>query len=158
VATLERIHFILGLHQEVVGQYNHYTHLLRELMQLEAQVEITERSLRVMRDHMLEAIQDCECPEGELPEGTAEMFHHMRFIGRRAAEACLEVLREKKTLTVNELLEELNQGMFRFRTASPEREINAALLRQPHVKREDDRWIYVGPAEEKPSEKEVTAA
>src|SRR5262249_1895110 len=56
-------------------------------------------------------------------------------------------LREHKRLTREELLEELNHGMFRFRTSSPLREIHAALLRHPHVKKTGHTYIWNAPPE-----------
>ena len=156
--TLERTAYVRGLFTEFREQFTRYHGMLKELLELEARVEMSERALRMMRAHVVEAVEECECKPDELPKDAEIILQGTRFVGRRVADACLEVLREKKRLTMAELLTELNGGQFRFRTNSPEREINAALLRQPNVRREDEYWVYERPAVVKPRRPKETAA
>ena len=71
----------------------------------------------------------------------------VRFVGMRLVDACVTVLQEHRKLTPVKLLDAINEGTFRFRTNAPLREIHAALLRHPHVKREGNYYLWSGPKE-----------
>lgn len=81
-----------------------------------------------------------------LPKEWRARLQLSRFVGARLADACLMILRERKKITHEELVDALNVGGFRFRTTSPAREIHAALLRQPkNVERLDEGgWKWIG--------------
>lgn len=143
--TMERTAFMNGLYSELVEQYERYSVLLNQLLELEARVDVAEKSLKLVRDALLDAVRECGFEDATPPQEYGDMLFHMRFIGMRAAEACLEILRTHGEISMADLLQHLNYGMFRFKTGSPEREIYAALLRQPNVTRDGDRWIYASP-------------
>ncbi len=106
-------------------------------------LEVCERALQGTRDHLLAVLAH---DQEELPVNWREVLDRARFVGMRTADACLEVLRERSPISTEDLLSELNAGMFRFNTPFPLREIHAALMRHPHVKRDGDCWTYEPPA------------
>jgi hypothetical protein len=134
--------FLRGLHGEFVEQVNRYHGLTAHLLELEARVELAEKQLCLTRDHFKMVI---EKTEGAIPHDWETVLKQVRFVGVRIADACVALLSERKKMTPVELLDALNRGMFRFRTNTPLREIHAALLRQQHVKRIGDVWIWEGP-------------
>ncbi len=140
--SVERRSFVNGLFKELSEQLLHYHDVLGEMFELQARVEVNERSLKATRDHLLAVLSEAG---EETPENWDKVLHQVRFLGMRLADACLEVLKERGNLTVDELRDELDHGMFRFRTPSPLREMNAALLRHPNIRREDDRYVYEPP-------------
>ncbi len=149
--TLERRAFVEGLFHELDEQLRRYSGLIDKLFQLEARVQVNERTLKATRDHLLAALNDVG---EEVPDNWESVLCRVRFLGMRLADACVEILKERGSVTMEELREELDNGMFRFNTPTPMREINAALLRQQHVRREGDRWVYESPASEEGKEKE----
>ena len=69
-------------------------------------------------------------------------IHAVRFLGLPIGEACRWVLDAFGSATTEELVDYLAQGGFQFRTAVQAREVHAALLKQPWVKkdRKSGRW------------------
>jgi hypothetical protein len=114
--------------------------LVRQTSDLQGRLAIAERNLRLSREY-LKVIMG-ETGE-EVPGDCQKVLNRIRFVGTRLGDACLQILQDKRSVTSQEMLDELNSGQFRFRTGSPLREINAALLRQPRAKRDGDRWMYV---------------
>jgi hypothetical protein len=142
--TLERQAFLDGLFQELDGQLHRYLELVGQLATLQARLDIIEHSLQVTRDHVRDVLRRSV---DEVPPNWQQTLARVRFVGVRLGDACVEILRKRESLTAQDILNELNSGQFRFRTGSPLREITAALLRQPRVKRREDRWVYVPEAE-----------
>ena len=139
--TIEADSYLQGLHKEFNDQVNKYQQLTRELLSLEARVELAEKTLCLTRDHLTMAIANTECAA---PRDWNKTLRMVRFAGVRLADACISLLQEHKKLTQGELLDALNLGSFRFRTNSPLREIHAALLRHPFVKKTGQTWIWTG--------------
>ncbi len=137
--TLERRGFVDGLFMELHSQLHHHIELVEQMATLQARIEITERNLALTRDHLLVVLSRSD---DAVPPNWQTVLAQVRFVGVRLGDACLEVLKEHPTLTTQELLDALNRGQFRFRTGAPLREINAALLRHPRIKRVDDRWYF----------------
>ncbi len=142
-ATLERRAFVNGLLDELYDQVRRYARITTELEEARGRLEVCERALRGTRDHLLAVLAH---DQEELPVNWREVLDRARFVGMRTADACLEVLREHSPISTEDLLSELNAGMFRFNTPFPLREIHAALMRHPHVKRDGDCWTYEPPA------------
>lgn len=132
--------YLHALYQEFHEQTLKYRGLTRELLNLEARVELAEQTVRLTRDHLAAAIERSDSTD---PIDWLSIFNQFRFVGVRLAEACLTLLKENRRMTAQELVIGLNQGLFRFRTSSPMREIHAALLRQSSVKKEDQHWVWV---------------
>lgn len=145
--TIERGAYLQGLYDELKDQLRRYVGMLSEYHNLQGRLEVSERTVKTTRDHLLNSLgEHIEGNFEDLPEDWAETLRHVRFIGTRASDAILYVLREHKhPLTSDQLLDALNECQFRFRTPTPLREINAALMRQPYIRREGDLWIYDPP-------------
>ena len=137
--SLERHKFVDGLYAEFDRHYHYYLRLVGQTLELQGRLNVAERNLVMTRDYLMTMLGETE---EEVPEDWDAVLKKIRFVGVRLGNACLEILAEKKSLTTDDLQRHLNTGQFRFRTGSPLREIHAALLRQPKVKREDDRWVY----------------
>jgi len=143
--TTEATAFLGGLFGEFKEQTQKYHHLTAHLLSLEAQIELAEKTLCLMRDHLAMTINTTE---GAVPNNWEKELHKVRFVGVRLADACRALLQEKKRLTPNQLLDGLNDGMFRFRTNSPLREIHAALLRQSFAEKRGEAYVWVGKPEQ----------
>lgn len=155
--THESTAYLEGLFQafrEHVAEYNRLTAML---LQLEARIELAEKTLSLTRDHFAMTINHTE---GAVPHEWDKVLANVRFVGVRLADACVALLKEgkNKKLTPEELLTQLNSGMFRFRTNSPLREIHAALLKQSSVKRSGAYWAWTGTAEQMPLRLRVVKA
>ena len=140
--TIEVDGYVDGLYKEFHSQAHRYMELTRHFMEVEARVELAEKNLCLTRDHLAAAIARID---NATPRDWKKTFASVRFVGYRLADACVKLLRERKKLTSQQLLEALNNGMYRFRTNTPLREIHAALLRQQYAKRQGDTWIWRGP-------------
>lgn len=143
--TNESISYLSGLYQAYEKEINNYLSLGAQLMALEARVELAEKTLILTRDHFALAIQRTE---GAAPHNWTETLARARFVGSRLSEACIELLKEYKKLTLEQLLDGLNSGQYRFRTNTPLREIHAALLKQPGVERVGNALVWIGGEEE----------
>jgi hypothetical protein len=145
--TIEATYFLGGLFSEFRIQVKRYKALTAELMQLLARIEITEKTLCVIRDHLAMTV---ESTDTAMPHDWKPILDSVSFVGVRLVDACSTLLQARKRLTQKEIINELNNGMFRFRTNSPIREIHAALLRHPTVTRDGDCWVWTGedPAEQ----------
>lgn len=147
--THEATSYLQGLFQAFRQQTRHYAALTQELLSLEARIELAEKNLCLTRDHFKMTIENTD---NAAPNDWDAIFKTVRFVGVRLVDACATLLQESKhqKLTPEELLSGLNFGTFRFRTNSPLREIHAALLKHPSVKRTDDAWVWTGTAEQIP--------
>ena len=139
--SLERQAFVDGLFHELDTQLHHHLKLVEQYSRLSAQIMISERTVRMTRDHLNWVLTRSE---DAVPLGWNEVLAKVRFIGMRLGDACMRLLEEYGTLTSDEMRKKLDMGQFRFRSGSPLREINAALLRQSNVKKEEDRWTLKG--------------
>lgn len=143
IPSVERMGYVEGLLRELDSQTKHHIHLVQQLAELQARTDISERNLRLTRDHLLSTL---ESTKEDVPLNWREATSRVRFVGARLGDAAMEVLKSRPTpLSVGELEAALNEGQFRFRTGHPKREIHAALLRQRAAQRnpEDDTWEYV---------------
>ena len=143
--STESSSYLGGLFQELHEQTNKYQRLTQELLNLEARVALAEKTVCLTRDHMSLEIEQSD---SSAPNDWAAILNKFRFVGIRLADACMAILKENRKMTPQEILVELNKGMYRFRTSSPLREIHAALLRQSLVTKEDQYWVWTGGEEE----------
>ena len=140
--TTESTAFLSGLYQEFLEQSRRYHDMNAHLLEMTAKVELAEKQICLTRDHLLMVAQRTE---GAIPQDWNKTLQSVRFVGVRLADACVALLRERRKLKHQELLDALNLGMYRFRTNTPFREIHGALLRQRQVKRTDEGWEWIGP-------------
>ncbi|HKV23285.1 MAG TPA: hypothetical protein VJN93_01725 [Candidatus Acidoferrum sp.] len=143
--SMESTSFLGGLYCELHEQVHKYQALTRELLSLEARIELAEKQLCLARDHFAMTIDKTE---SALPNDWQKIFQSVRFVGLRLADACQALLQEKKKLTPQQFLRGLNEGMFRFRTNSPLREIHAALLKQTWANKVGDSYVWMGNPEQ----------
>ncbi|MGA7851086.1 MAG: hypothetical protein WCA13_18445 [Terriglobales bacterium] len=136
-----------GLFKDFTEQFERYQGLNRHIMELEARLELAEKTLCLTRDHLAMALKSTEGSENRLQEFLKQSAK-VRFVGMRLTDACTAVLQEHRKLTPAKLLDAVNEGTFRFRTNAPLREIHAALLRHPHINREGDYYVWTAPKEE----------
>ena len=137
--TVEREAFVQGLFQELNDQTQKYVSLSAQVSKLHAQLMIVERNLRLTREHLDSVLRRTD---EAVPADWEQSLRNVRFVGTRLGDACVQILREHGSLTLDQILGELNHGQFRFRSGAPLREINAAMLRLADITREDDRWVY----------------
>jgi hypothetical protein len=143
--TTEATAYLSGVFREFHKQSDRYNQLTAQLLSQEAQIELAEKTLCLTRDHLAMMI---EKTEGAKPNDWSKVLREVRFVGVRLADACGVLLQEHKRLTPEQILGGLNDGMFRFRTNSPLREIHAALLRQSFAKKVGTSYVWVGSAEQ----------
>jgi len=146
--TLESTAYLDGLLRDFHNHVVRYHELARHAMEIEAHMEIAEKTLILTRDHMEMALKNSEGDQRTRLQEWKSQSAKVRFVGVRLVDACITVLRESRKITPQRLLDAINQGAFRFRTNAPLREIHAALLRHPDVRREGDYYIWDAPAEE----------
>ena len=139
MSTMESMSYVHGVYDAFHKQVNDYQTLTDKLLRLEGQIVLAEKQVQVARDHLCMVIE--KTPTA-LPPDWDKTLGTVRFVGVRLAEACLQLLRDQSPMTTEDLVEGLNHGMYRWRSHSPARELNAAMLRQKSVKREEDNWIY----------------
>lgn len=144
--TLEPWAYLQGVYDEFTGQRERHSGLIAHLMEVQAKVELSEKNLTTTRDHLAALLENAEVPT---PKEWTEALAGVRFVGSRLADACVAVLREHRRLTFEQLLGKLNFGGYRFRTTSPLREIHAAVLRHPHIKRDGELWTWAGPEKDR---------
>jgi hypothetical protein len=143
--SMESTSFLGGLFCELHEQVHKYQGLTQELLSLEARIELAEKQLCLARDHFEMTIDKTE---SALPNDWQKIFQSIRFVGVRLADACQVLLQERKKLTPQQFLRGLNDGMFRFRTNSPLREIHAALIKQPWQNKVGDSYVWMGNPEQ----------
>ncbi|MHB8413718.1 MAG: hypothetical protein ACYDDI_17515 [Candidatus Acidiferrales bacterium] len=143
--TTEATAFLSGLFREFQQQTRKYQQLTFQCLSLEAQLELTEKTLCLTRDHLAMTI---EKTDNALPHDWENALQKVRFVGVRLADACRKLLQEQGKMNPEQLLEGLNEGMFRFRTNSPLREIHAALLRQTFAKKTGPSYVWIGDPDE----------
>jgi hypothetical protein len=139
--SVEANAYLDGLFQEFHRQEQQYLQLTAALHSLEARIELAEKTLSLTRDHLAMTISQTD---SATPRDWSRTFKGVRFVGVRLADACMALLQERKKMTPEELLLALNEGMFRFRTNSPQREIHAAMLRQNFAKKQGEQWVWIG--------------
>jgi hypothetical protein len=146
--TLESSAYLEGLFQDFDQQMIRYRSLTANLMGLEARLDLAEKTLTLTRDHLKIALQDTEGSRN-YHERFLRQSAQVRFIGMRLSDACEQVMAEHKKMTTEKLLDAINEGTFRFRTKSPLREIHAALMKHPHIRRVGNYYIWAGPKEDR---------
>jgi hypothetical protein len=145
--TVEANAFIQGLFDEFRRTASKYEDLTKLHFEIEARIEMTEKTLCLMRDHLAMSIASAE--HAATPHDWEPLFKEVRFVGVRLVDACMTLLQEQGKMKPEELLLGLNGGMFRFRTNSPLREIHAALLKQKRrVRKILDTYVWVGGGEQ----------
>lgn len=140
VAPREKLEYLGTLRDEFDDQAKRYEGIMLTLRQLEFKAEVAEKHLCVARDHLLLALDE---NPGMVGEDWEKVLKRVRFVGRRLADACVELLRENTTMTTSELISGLRSGMFRFKGAAPLREVHAAVMRHPNIKRDGDTWRWI---------------
>jgi hypothetical protein len=145
--ALEATSFLSGLFEEFQEQKARYAHMTGSLLSMEARIELAEKTLCLTRDHLAMSI---EKTDSAVPHDWTDILNSVRFVGMRLADACMTLLQEHGKMTPKEICTALNNGMFRFRTNSPLREIHAALLRQQSAKRVGNAWVWTGTKEQIP--------
>lgn len=143
--SIEAEAYLQGMFQELNRQRHQYLELTRMLRNIEARIELAEKTLSLTRDHVMLTVAETD---SALPRDISAVMRGVRFVGVRLVDACMSLLQECKKMTAEKLLMELNEGMFRFRTNSPQREIHAAMLRQSFAKKEGEYWIWIGKTEQ----------
>ena len=147
--TLESTLYMQGIFDAFREKKKEYVGLTAHLHQIEGQIDLAEKTLSLTRDYLAMAVKQTK---HAAPHDWDTVLKSVRFVGVRLADACAVLLQESssKKLMPEKLLEGLNDGMFRFRTNSPLREIHAALLKQASVKRVGQQWTWVGNSEQLP--------
>ena len=146
LGTLETNAYLAGLVQDLQENFNKVIQLTAHLRQTEARMELAEKHLCLTRDHLALAIAEAE---DFSPSDWEGLFEKTRFVGVRLADACAVILQDRKKLVPEELLRALNHGNYRFRTSAPLREIHAALIKHPHVERDQEgNYVWTAPREE----------
>jgi hypothetical protein len=146
-STTEVDSYLSGLFKEFFDQLKRYSELTNELMSLEARIELSEKTVCLTRDHLAMAIENSD---SRMPQDWEKTLSLARFVGSRLVDACQVLLREHKRMHPEELRDQLNIGMFRFRTSAPLREIHAGLLRQSFAVKTDGVWVWSGEQEPLP--------
>jgi len=145
--TLETGAYLDGLFNDFAEQVNRYKALTGHRMEIEARLELAEKTLCLTRDHLEMALQTTEGSESRFYKFRKDSAK-VQFVGMRLVDACTAVLKEHRKMTPQKLLDAVNEGTFRFKTNAPLREIHAALLRHPNVRREGPSYVWDGPKEE----------
>lgn len=144
--SLERYEFVTGLFEELHEQLTrHLTHV-KDLSRAQGRIEVGERALVATRDYLLSILETTA--DEHVPEDWRDILDQVQFIGVRLGVACTDLIERHGPLTIEELHARLNDGQFRFRTSTPLREINAALIRNSRARKEGERWVYVRPTED----------
>ena len=142
--TLESGAYLKGLFKDFEEQVSRYKGLTGHLMEIEARLQLAEKTLCLTRDHLEMALATTEGSEDRAKEFKRQSAK-VRFVGMRLTDACTTVLKEHGKMTPAKLLDGVNEGTFRFKSNAPLREIHAALLRHPDVKREGNFYIWNAP-------------
>jgi len=143
--TLETSAYLNGLSADLEENLKRVIGLTKHLREIEARMELAEKHLCLTREHLAMAIREAE---DVVPANWGQLFARTRFVGVRLADACAAVVQERKKLGPDELLRALNNGNYRFRTSAPLREIHAALLKHPHVERDQSgNYVWTAPRE-----------
>ena len=109
-----------------------------EAERLERGVAQGERRLAAAGKHLLSALE----AEGiDAPAGWRDALLRARMAGASAGEACAILLEEHGPATTAGLKTMLERSGFRFRSATPLREIHAALIRNARVRRDGALWV-----------------
>jgi hypothetical protein len=143
--SVESDAYLQGLFEELHRQVHQYLQLTQTLRNIEARIELAEKTLSLTRDHLATTIHQTD---SATPRDWQSMFDSVRFVGVRLADACMVLLQEQKKMSPEELVVHLNKGMYRFRTNSPQREIHAAMLRQSFARKSGEHWIWIGHPEQ----------
>lgn len=141
MTTMEATSYVHGVYKQFGKLVQEYQGLTAHLLELQGRILLEEKQLQVARDHLCMVIETT--PGCVPPPQWDTTLRSVRFVGLRLADACLQVLKEYKEMTTEELINALNHGMYRWRSSSPARELNAAMLRQKNVKRQEDKWYYI---------------
>ena len=152
--SAEATSYLQGMFQEFYTQVAKYEQQTQELHSLEGRIELTEKTLSLIRDHLAMAVENTD---SATPRDWSQTLGSVRFVGVRLADACMALLQENKKMSPHEIMVGLNKGMFRFRTSSPLREIHAALLRQTFANKVGQSWVWTGIANQLPLRLRVMA-
>jgi hypothetical protein len=144
--TYETDSYLEGVYSALHENFQTYHGLIKQELMLQARLELAEKTVCLHRDHLVLSVAQAECATA--PSKWQPLLNMIRFVGVRLVDACMTILQEKKKLTPEQLLVELNNGMYRFRTSAPLREIHAALMRESRVKKTDDCYVWVGGGEQ----------
>jgi len=107
--TTESTAYLQGLAAEFAQQASRYHELTAHHRELEARVELAEKTLSLMRDHLAAMVNKTEFA---LPMTGTRRCARSAFVGLRPVDACVELLRERKKMTGAEMVAALNLGCF----------------------------------------------
>lgn len=142
VITSEIDAYVRGVFATFRENVAQYQSLNRHEHEIQARLELSEKTLCLTRDHLIDTLKQVE---GTVtPKDWQPLLNDVQFVGVRLVDACLTLLRQHGKMSSEELLTALNGGMFRFRTTSPLREIHAAMLRQRKAKKIGNEYVWSG--------------
>lgn len=135
-----------GVFKEFKAQAESYTDVLRQLAELEGRLQMMQSTISRARAAFAEHVggwNDTSNPyETKIPKDWQDVWASIRFVGKRLGDAAVEVLQEsQEPLDTHSIRWKLTYGGYRFRTANPDREVHAALLRVRDAERLGDKWI-----------------
>jgi hypothetical protein len=134
--------FTIQLFATFHGTFANYNELLAAEREIQARLETAEKTVALTRDHLLDSLRNAD--DAAPPEEWKSLLDGVRFVGVRLVDACLTLLQEQGRLGSEGLLERLIAGGFRFRTASPLREIHAAMLKQQAARKAGNEYLWLG--------------
>jgi hypothetical protein len=134
--------FTIQLFATFHGTFAKYNELLAAEREIQARLETAEKTVALTRDHLIDSLRNAD--DAATPDEWKPLLDGVRFVGVRLVDACLTLLQEHGRLGSNGLLERLVAGGFRFRTASPLREIHAAMLKQQTARKAGNEYVWLG--------------
>ena len=131
---------------EIVAQEKLAWDLARiALAKAKNEYEFVERRLILAKDRLWLEFQDPKAPfEGPLPRDLDETTNSVQYLGMPLKAACKWVLGAWMAATAEEIADRLEEGGFQFKGHVPEREVHAALLKQPWARKNQSTgmWEY----------------
>ena len=143
--SVEADAYLQGLFQELHRQGQQYMQYTEQRHNLEARLELAEKTLSLTRDHLAMTIRRTD---SATPRDWTHTLERFRFVGVRLMDACMALLQEKKKMTADELLAALNKGLFRFRTNSPQQRSTPPCCVRPSRKKNGSHWVWTGKVEQ----------
>src|SRR2546425_984880 len=101
IQTTESTAYLRGLYAEFETQVVRYHELTAHMRELEARVELAEKTLSLTRDHLAAMIDKTEFAA---PKDWAKTLNTVRYVGVRLMDACVGLLRTQGKLTLQEMV------------------------------------------------------
>ena len=86
--TLESNAYLSGMLNEFQAEVGHYQELSGKIMEFEARLELTEKKLSLIREHLAMAIRTTEGSHSSMFAQFVDMSSKVRFVGVRLVDAC----------------------------------------------------------------------